>query len=486
MITAENGMFLISALLLFCIAFSRYLTKFGIPTLVFFILAGMLLGSDGIGGIYFDEASAASEIGNLAICYILFSGGLATNWKSLKPVLAPGLLLATVGVMATAAMVAVFAYFLLGFSALEGLLLGAVVSCTDAASTFSILRSNNMNLKGTLAPLLELESSSNDPTAYMLAITIIGLMTSPGGSFMDFAVMLATQFTVGAALGFLAGWLGVKIVNNMKLGSDGLYPVVTAAIAAMIFSLSQMLRGNGLLSVYIAGMVMGNARLSHKSYLVRFFDGLSWLMQILVFVTLGLLVFPSQLPSVLIPGIVMSLALMFIIRPLAVFPILHFFDYTFRGKLLVSWIGFRGASSIVFATYALSGEIGAGQTLFNIVFFVSLMSVILQGSTLAPLARGLDQIETEDSALVARTFTDYEEDLRGSLYEMRIPADSPAVGIDLRQLTFPDYARVLMIKRGNSCITPIGKTKLAEGDVLMILADKPDGLLELKTVWRLS
>lgn len=348
MITADNRMLLISALLLFCIAFSRFLTRFGIPTLVFFILAGMLLGSDGIGGIFFDGAEAASGIGNIAVCYILFAGGLATSWNSVKPVLAPGVLLATVGVMATAALVAVSACFLLGFTMLEGLLLGSVVSCTDAASVFSILRSNNMNLKGTLAPLLELESSSNDPSAYMLTIMVIGLMTLPGDTFIDFVIMLVIQFTVGGALGFLAGWLGVKIVNGLKLDSEGLYPVVMAALTAMIFSLTQMVHGNGLLAVYIAGMTMGNSRLTHKASLVRFFDGLSWLMQILVFVTLGLLVFPSQLPSILVPGLIMAFVLMFVIRPLAVFPILHFYDYSFKGKLLISWVGFRGASSICF------------------------------------------------------------------------------------------------------------------------------------------
>lgn len=486
MITADNGMLLISALLLFCIAFSRFLTRFGIPTLVFFILAGMLLGSDGIGGIFFDGAEAASGIGNIAVCYILFAGGLATSWNSVKPVLAPGVLLATVGVMATAALVAVSACFLLGFTMLEGLLLGSVVSCTDAASVFSILRSNNMNLKGTLAPLLELESSSNDPSAYMLTIMVIGLMTSPGDTFIDFVIMLVIQFTVGGALGFLAGWLGVKIVNGLKLDSEGLYPVVMAALTAMIFSLTQMVHGNGLLAVYIAGMTMGNSRLTHKASLVRFFDGLSWLMQILVFVTLGLLVFPSQLPSILVPGLIMAFVLMFVIRPLAVFPILHFYDYSFKGKLLVSWVGFRGASSIVFATYALSNNIAAGQTLFNMVFFISLTSVVLQGSTLAPVARLLGQLETEDNTLVARTFTDYEDDLSGELYEMRVAAGSGAAGMMVQALRFPDFARILIIKRGNNSITPTGKTRLAEGDVLMVLADKTEGLLDLKEKWGLA
>lgn len=486
MITAENGMFLVSALLLFCVAFSRFLTKLGIPTLVFFILAGMLLGSDGIGGIFFDGAEEASRIGNMAVCYILFSGGLATRWDSVKPVLVPGVLLATVGVMATAALVAVFACFLLGLTVLEGLLLGSVVSCTDAASVFSILRSNNMNLKGTLAPLLELESSSNDPSAYMLTITVIGLMTSPGNTFIDFALMLVTQFAVGAGLGFLTGILGVKIINNLKLNSEGLYPVVMAALTAMIFSMTQMLHGNGLLAVYIAGMTMGNSKLTNKASLVRFFDGLSWFMQILAFVTLGLLVFPSQLPPILVPGLIMAFALMFVIRPLAVFPVLHFYDYSFKGKLLVSWVGFRGASSIVFATYALSNNITAGQTLFNMVFFISLTSVILQGSTLAPTARLLDQLDTEDNTLVARTFTDYEDDLSGTLYEMRVVRGSGAVGAMIQELRFPDFARVLIIKRGDKSVTPTGKTRLAEGDILMILADNTRGLLDLKEKWGLA
>ncbi|MDL2298485.1 potassium/proton antiporter [Synergistaceae bacterium OttesenSCG-928-D05] len=483
MITPENGMLLVALLLLFCIAFSRYLSKAGIPTLVFFILAGMFLGSDGMGGIYFDQASIASNVGNFAICYILFAGGMATRWESVRPVLVPGILLATVGVIITAVLVAFFAYFLLNFSMLEGLLLGSVVSCTDAASVFSILRSKDMNLKGTLAPLLELESSSNDPTAYMLTITVISLMTSQGETFFSFVLMLVMQFSIGIALGLGLGWLGVFVMNRIKLNSDGLYPVVAVAIAAVVFSLTQILKGNGLLAIYLAGMVMGNSKMTYKTSIVRFFDGVSWLMQILVFVTLGLLVFPSQLPGIFLPGMVIGLALMFIVRPLAVFPILHFFEYSTKGKLLVSWVGFRGASSIVFATYALSAGLPAGQTIFNIVFFVSLTSVVLQGSTLAPVARWLGQLDTEDHALVARTFTDYEDDLRGALYEMRVVSSSSAVGTVVQDLKFPDDARILVIRRGNNSIMPTGKTKLMEGDVLMVLADKTENLVNLKSQW---
>jgi len=483
MITPENGMLFVAILLLFCIAFSRFLSRAGIPVLVFFIMAGMFLGSDGVGGIYFDQASVASSIGNFAICYILFAGGLATRWESVKPVLLPGVLLATFGVMLTAALIAVCAYLLLGFSMLEGLLLGSVVSCTDAASVFSILRSKGMNLKGTLAPLLELESSSNDPTAYMLTITVIGLMGTQGETFFDFLLMLVMQFSIGTAFGLGLGWIGYRLMNRIKLNSDGLYPVVAVAIAAIIFSLTQMLRGNGLLAIYLAGMVMGNARMVHKTSLVRFFDGVSWLMQILVFVTLGLLVFPSQLPSIFLPGMVIALALMFVVRPLAVFPILHFFNYSTKAKVLVSWVGFRGASSIVFATYALTNNIPAGQTIFNIIFFVSLTSVILQGSTLAPMARWLGQLDTEDHTLVAKTFTDYEDDLHGALYEMRVVSSSPAIDVEVQNLKFPDFARILVIRRGDNSIMPTGKTKLAEGDTLMILADKTEGLMDLKSTW---
>ena len=232
----------VSLILLFCIAFSRFLTKAGIPVLVFFILAGMIMGSDGIGGIYFDNAAVASTIGNFAICYILFAGGMATSWKSAREVLVPGVLLSTVGVIITAVLVGVAAYLLVGLTWLQGLLLGAVVSCTDAASVFSILRSNNLNLKAPLAPLLELESSSNDPTAYMLTIAIIGLMTAPDSSFFSFVTLFVMQFVIGGVLGLAFGFAGAWVMNRIRLNSDGLYPVVAATLAALIYSAVQVMQ----------------------------------------------------------------------------------------------------------------------------------------------------------------------------------------------------------------------------------------------------
>ena len=353
---------------------------------------------------------------------------MATSWKSAREVLLPGALLSTAGVMITAILVGVAAHFLLGLTLMQGLLLGSVVSCTDAASVFSILRSNNMNLKAPLAPLLELESSSNDPAAYMLTITIISLMKSDGGGFFGYALMFVMQLAVGAGLGFAFGFAGALLINRIRLNSDGLYPVVAATIASFVFAAVQLMRGNGLLGVYIAAMVMGNVKLVHKTSLVRFFDGFSWLMQILVFVTLGLLVFPSQLRAVWLPALVMSAALMFLIRPAAVFITLSGFKYPLKAKLFVSWVGLRGASSIVFATYALTEGIQNADTIFNMVFFISLTSVIIQGSMLTPVASMLGQLDKEDKTLVSRSFTDYEEDIQGTLYELRAVRGSKAVG----------------------------------------------------------
>lgn len=470
----------VSLILLFCIAFSRFLTKAGIPVLVFFIFAGMIMGSDGVGGIYFDNAVVASTIGNFAICYILFAGGMATSWKSAKEVLAPGVLLSTVGVLITAVFVAVAAYFLVGLTWLQGLLLGAVVSCTDAASVFSILRSNNLNLKAPLAPLLELESGSNDPTAYMLTIAIISLMTAPDSGFLSFVMMFVVQFSVGGVLGFAFGFAGAWVTNRIKLNSDGLYPVVAATIAALIYSAVQIMHGNGFLGIYVAGMVMGNVKLAHKVSLVRFFDGFSWLMQILVFVTLGLLVFPSQLPSVWLPAITISVMLMFVIRPAAVFLTLLPFKYPRNARLLISWVGLRGASSIVFASYALSNSLPNADVIFNMVFFISLTSVILQGSLLAPVASLLDQLDREDKTLVSRGFTDYEEELQGTLYELRAVKGSPAVGMAVQEMKFPESVRIMLISRGSGTLTPTGKTRIKEGDMLMVTAENTGVLLALK------
>ncbi|MEG1799398.1 MAG: potassium/proton antiporter [Synergistaceae bacterium] len=480
-VTADNMILFVSAILLFCIIFSRYLTRVGIPVLVFFIFAGMFLGSDGLGGVYFDEAHLAGNIGNIAICYILFAGGMATRWESIKEVLLPGTLLATAGVVITAVLVGAAAHFLVGLTLLEGLLLGSVVSCTDAASVFSILRSNGLNLKGSLAPLLELESSANDPAAYMMTISVLALMLSPEKGTLALVKMLLLQGSVGLVMGYVLGRVGSKIMERVRLSSEGLYPVVAVVIAAFIYSSVQIMHGNGFLGIYTAGIVMGNRPMKEKRATVRFFDGFSWLMQITAFLTLGLLVFPSQLPSVMVPGLIISAVLMFVVRPLAVFPILHFFDYSFKGKLLVSWVGFRGASSIVFAVYALTEGVAAGSTIFNLVFFISLTSVIIQGSMLRPIARFLGQLDDDDKSLVARTFTDYADEISGALYEMRVLSGSSAVGMLVKDLKFPQGARILIIQRENSgSITPSGVTMLQPGDKLMVTADSAEILLPVK------
>lgn len=487
MITADNMIFWVSGILLLCFIFSRYLTKIGVPVLVFFIFAGMMLGSDGIGGVYFDEAKAAVNIGNIAICFILFAGGLATRWDTVKPALAPGILLATVGVVITAVLVGIAAHLLLKFTLLEGLLLGSVVSCTDAASVFSILRSNGLNLKGKLAPLLELESSANDPAAYMMTVSVLALMLSPTHSAFGLVKMLVVQTTVGLAGGLLLGYAGSELMNRIRLGSDGLYPVAALLAAAFIYSGIQLLNGNGFLGVYTAGIIMGNRYMKHKRATVRFFDGFSWLMQIAVFLTLGLLVFPSQLPGVMVPALIISAVLMFIVRPLAVFPILSFFRYTFKEKLLVSWVGFRGASSIVFALYGLTDKVPAGNTIFNIIFFTSLTSVIIQGSLLRPLARYLNVLDDEDRSLVARTFTDYADEINGALYRMQVSSGSAAAGRTIKELGFPDDARIIVIQReGAGTVMPCGSTKLQEKDILMVTAESAETLLPIKARLGLS
>lgn len=337
MVTADNFILFFSSILLFCIIFSRFLARVGIPILVFFIFAGMFIGSEGVGGVYFDEAEIAGTIGNIAICYILFAGGMATRWDSIKEILTPGVLLATLGVVITAILVGAAAHFLTGLTLLEGLLLGSVVSCTDAASVFSILRSNGLNLKGTLAPLLELESSANDPAAYMMTVAVLSLMLPPEKNFSYLVKMFVLQGSIGLTLGYVLGRMGSELMKRVRLGSEGLYPVVAVIIAAFIYSLVQITGGNGFLGIYTAGIVMGNRPMKEKRGTIRFFDGFSWIMQITAFLTLGLLVFPSQLPSVMVPALIISAALIFVVRPLAVFPILHFFDYSFKGKLLVSW-----------------------------------------------------------------------------------------------------------------------------------------------------
>lgn len=400
MVSSEQLFIIIGVLLLASIFASKAAIKFGIPALVFFLAIGMIAGSEGIGGIYFNDPKLTQLIGNLALTLILFAGGLGTEWNQIRPVLAQGLVLATVGVSTTALMLGTFAWFMLGtFSSFnvgwqgiswqQGLLLGAIVSSTDAAAVFSVLRAGNLKLQGNLQPLLELESGSNDPMAVLLTTEVIHILTTADASFVTIGLLLIQQLVVGMLLGYGAGRGIVWSLNHLRLTTQGLYLVATLSLVLLMFGITTVLGGNGFLAVYVAGVVMGNYRFACRDTIISFHDGLSWLMQITMFLVLGLLVFPSQLFPIVWVGLAVALFLSLIARPLSVFLCLIPFHLNVREKLFVSWGGLRGSVPIILATFPLASGIAGSAQLFNVVFFVVLVSVLVQGLTLTHVARWL-------------------------------------------------------------------------------------------------
>ena len=461
-----------SLILLVCVTSSKLLYRFGVPALLIFLVLGMFFGSDGPGGIYFDNFDLARQLCSFGLVFIMFYGGLGTNWKMAKPVAVPSILLSTVGVVVTAVLTGLFCHFVLGTTLLEGLLVGSVVGSTDAASVFSILRSRKLNLKGGLASMLEVESGSNDPIAYMMTMVILSLMSAGGGN--SIVLMVVCQLVFGLGLGFGLAKLAVWILRRVKFEIESYYLIFVAAVAILGYSLCEFIGGNGYLCVYIVGIVVGNSKIVHKRSLVHFFDGISWLMQIMLFFTLGLLSFPSHLPSILLPGILVSLFLILVARPAAVFGILCWFKRPVKQQLFVSWVGLRGAASIVFAIFAVTNVSGMENDLFHMVFFVALFSVAVQGTLIPFFAKKLDLVE--ESSPVLKTFTDYQEETGAVLKEYLIEPDSVWADKAIVEADIPEEILVVMIKRGDEVVVPKGSTVILPGDRLVLSANDFDGL----------
>ncbi len=395
---------LAGVLLLAGVLASKVAAKFGLPALVLFLVVGMLAGSDGPGGLYFDNPELTGAIGDGALILILFGGGLDTEWRRVRPVLGIGLTLSTLGVALTALLVGTFAWLMLGtfadfdlgpkgLSWVEGLLLGTIVSSTDAAAVFSILRSSDIKLRGELQPLLEFESGSNDPMAVLLTTNVVQILTTDSFSVVGLLGSLAQQLLVGSLVGYGAGRAMVWVVNHIRLTVPSLYPITTLALLLITFGLSDRLGGNGFLAVYLAGMVLGNLPIAQRELILSFHDGLSWLMSIAMFLVLGLLVFPSQLPSIALVGLAIALFLMFVARPVSVFLCLAPFAMPWAEKGFLAWVGLRGAVPIVLATVPLTAGIAGGEQIFNVVFFTVLVSVLVQGLSLVWAARRLGLTE---------------------------------------------------------------------------------------------
>ena len=461
-----------SVLLLISVLVSKISDRFGVPALLLFLILGMLAGSEGFGRIYFDDPALAQFVGIIALVLILFSGGLSTTWNEIRPVLKEGLLLSTFGVLITAITVGYFASVLLGFSLLEGFLLGSIVSSTDAAAVFSVLRSKGISLKGNLKPLLELESGSNDPMAIFLTMGLIQWIIQPDLNFTNLLALFAKQMLIGAVVGYGMGKALLFLINGLKLGYEGLYPVLTLALVFLTFGLTDLLGGNGFLAVYLAGMTLGRHDFLHHKSLLSFHDGLAWIMQITMFLTLGLLVFPSRISPIINVGLLIAGCLIVFARPLSIFISLLPSRLGWREKAFVSWVGLRGAAPIILATFPLLAQLPQAHLIFNIVFFVVLTSVLLQGTTLSNVARWL---KVEVPTLPKRVYPiEYSPmgGLKSELKELPIPSESHVIGKAIFELGLPSDFLVILIARDNDFMIPSGGTVLEGNDTLLVLSDK--------------
>ena len=461
-----------SGLLLLSVIASKASGRLGVPALLLFLVIGMLAGSDGPGGIHFDNPWLAQSLGVVALAFILFAGGMDTEWSSVRAQLGKGVALSTLGVVITAGLVGGFAVTVIGMSWLEGLLIGAIVSSTDAAAVFAVMRSRYVSLRGPLKPLLELESGSNDPMAVFLTIGLISLITGVSTSVVDLVLMFIRQMALGAAIGYGIGKLMVLLINRLRLEYDGLYPVLTLSLVLLTYSGSTWLGGNGFLAVYLAGLMMGNSDFLHKRSLTRFHDGLAWLMQIAMFLTLGLQVFPTQLVPVAGTGLLLALFLMICARPLAVFLTLAFTSLSLREKTMVAWVGLRGAVPIILATFPLLAGIPQATMMFNLVFFIVLTSVLLQGTSIPLVARWLKVDEPLQRRLDASSVWDAPSGLKSGLAEVTIPESSVAVGKRLLDLGLPKRTFVILVGRNGQCCVPDGSTVLDANDSLLVFTDQ--------------
>ncbi len=463
-----NLMIICALVLLMCITSTKILYKFGVPILLIFMVLGMLFGSDGLVGIYFNDYQLASKVSTIALIFIMFYGGFGTNWGMAKPVAVQSVFMSTLGVVFTAILTGLFCFFVFKTTLLEGLLIGSIVGSTDAASVFAILRSQRLNLRGSIASMLELESGSNDPCAYMLTVIILGLMAD--GGYGNIIPMILKQIIVGVIVSVVLAKLSIYLLRHAKFEIEGFYPIFVTAIAVLAYSLSEYFSGNGYLSVYITGIIIGNSKIPHKKSIFQFFDGISWIMQIMLFFLLGLLAFPSKIPSVMIKGISISIFMIFVARPVAIFSILYWFKTPIKEEVFISWVGIRGAASLVFAIFAETYGVSINNDIFHIIFFIALFSVAVQGTVIPILAKKLDLIDNEESVL--KTFNDYKEDKSTRLIEFTIDEHNIMANKTIMDANIPEDILVVMIKRNGDVFVPNGSTEILPGDILVLSGNK--------------
>ncbi|MBR1603498.1 MAG: potassium/proton antiporter [Synergistaceae bacterium] len=468
--------YLVTGLLLFLSLGAGTLSeKIKFPALILFLAIGMLAGTDGPGGIDFNEFNIVDDIGTFALAFILFGGGFQTKWSDIKPVITQGVVLSTFGVLLTAIFMAIPIAWLDRFSYKDAFLLGAIISSTDAAAVFSILRTQKVGVKGALKPLLEFESGSNDPMAVFLTLTALNWFTSPDIPVYNMIIKLIVQMVCGGLIGLITGNIACRAIQNLKVTNEALYPVWGISIVMSTFGLAEMVQGNGYLAVYVCGIVMGGGDFIYKYSLQRFHEGFAWLMQIIMFLLLGLLVNPKELINfqVISVGLLISFLLMFVARPLAVFICSMFSRFNLNEKIFISWTGLRGAVPIILATYPLSNGHPQARYIFNLIFFVVLTSVLLQGKTLA-IAAKLLKLDTWVRAAKSyplafdRTPGTGSEETR----EIDLLPDAAVIGHRVSELKFPDGVTILLINRGSKFLIPKGGTVLEKDDTLLIFGER--------------
>lgn len=472
-----NSLLIVAVIILACVFCNKLSSRFGIPALLIFILLGMFFGSDGIIKINFSNFQLTEQVCSVALIFIMFYGGFGTKWSEAKPAAAKAVLLSTVGVVLTAAIVGLFCHFVLHFSIMESFLIGAVISSTDAASVFSILRSKQLNLKYNTASLLEVESGSNDPCSYMLTVILLSAMSGEvTGTKVVF--MIIGQVLFGVGCGFLIAKLAIWILKNVNLSNDGFDTIFVFAMVILSYAIPSAIGGNGYLSTYLFGIILGNHSLKNKKSLVHFFDGLTGLMQMLLFFLLGLLAFPSQMPKIVLPALLIAVFLTLVARPLSIFALLTPFRCKPRQQLLVALAGLRGAASIVFAIMTVISPAYISMDIFHIVFFIVLFSILVQGTLLPLAAKKLDMID--ESGNVLKTFNDYTDEVPVQFIQVTVKEGHPWAGLAVHEILLPPETLFIRLHRGRSRITPTGNTVIEAGDTLILSAKASSASDEVK------
>lgn len=478
MLITDQAIFLLSIILFVGVLSGKVGYKYGIPALLLFLITGMLFGIDGYG-LVFRDARSTQSLGVFALCIILFTGGMDTHIREIKPIFWQGVTLSTLGVLLTTLFSGLFIYWAsnngLGnyaFGLGTALILAATMSSTDSASVFAILRSQKMQLKENLKPMLELESGSNDPMALMLTLALISFVSTGDASIGLVSVKLLLQFAIGIGAGLCLGYICVWIINHINIENDMLYPILLLCLLFFIYASVQMLGGNGFLAVYVAGIVVGNAKVVHKRSINTFFDGLTWLMQIILFILLGLFVNPHELIDVALLALVLGAFVMFIARPLAVFLcLIPQRGTSLRGKVFVSWVGLRGAVPIIFATYPMVAEIPGSEMMFNVVFVITFLSLLFQGSSISTVAKWL-HLDIPAPAEGNLFGVEIPEETGTQMEERTVTETMLSNGPLLMDLDLKDEELVILVRRQDRYRVPKGRMKLKVDDILLIVSEK--------------